>query len=54
MSDRGAIPDRGEVPLSQVLLDLWDGQSGIVYGPGPDFGVVDVLFMPVEMLAEEG
>lgn len=54
MSDHGAIPDGGDAPLNQVLLDLWNGQTGIVYGPGPGYEVLDVLFVPVEILAEEG
>jgi hypothetical protein len=53
MSDHGAIPDSGP-PLLQVLVDTEDGQAGIVYGPGPGFEVVGVLFVPAELLAEDG
>ncbi|WNI20399.1 hypothetical protein [Actinacidiphila sp. ITFR-21] len=54
MSDHGAIPAGGDAPLNQVLLDLWNGQTGIAYGPGPQSEVLDVLFVPVEILAQEG
>jgi hypothetical protein len=37
-----------------VLVDTAEGLEGIVYGPGPTFEVVDVLFVPAELLAEEG
>jgi len=57
MTGHGGVLGRdGEPELHQVLLDVEDGQDGIVYGPGPRFEVLELLFVPAWLLqlSEEG
>lgn len=49
------MPDQDTGPdLNAVELPIeGDGLALIIYGPGPDFCVYDVAFVPVEHRVEE-
>ncbi|UQA95629.1 hypothetical protein [Streptomyces halobius] len=45
-------PDTGP-PLRLVLLETYEGREAVIYGPGPEYAEVGILFAPAELLAEE-
>lgn len=45
-------PDAGP-PLRLVALDTYGGREAVIYGPGPEYAEVGILFVPAELLAEE-
>ncbi|MGW6416285.1 hypothetical protein [Streptomyces sp. NPDC055055] len=51
MSDLPGLDD-GE-HLSTVELETDEGREAVIYGPGPEFAVHGVMFVPLELLAEE-
>ncbi|MFE4329637.1 hypothetical protein ACFRQM_09295 [Streptomyces sp. NPDC056831] len=42
-----------EEPLRLVKLDTDQGRESVIYGPGPEYAEVGILFVPVELLVEE-
>ncbi|MFD8509694.1 hypothetical protein ACFV27_00910 [Streptomyces antimycoticus] len=40
-------------PLNTVELHIAEGIDLLIYGPGPDFEVVEVSFVPAALLDEE-
>ncbi|WP_327415410.1 hypothetical protein [Streptomyces sp. NBC_01233] len=44
--------DSGE-HLSTVELETDEGREAVIYGPGPGFEVVGVVFIPAALLDEE-
>ncbi|MFD3657675.1 hypothetical protein [Streptomyces sp. NPDC058620] len=44
--------DPAEV-LGLVELDTDEGREGVIYGPGSSYPAVGILFVPLELMADE-
>lgn len=54
MSARAEPPlEDAEPPLLLVELDTAEGIELLIYGPGPLYPVLDVSFVPAELVEEE-
>lgn len=52
MSDHPGVGDEDEA-LTAVELETDEGQEAVIYGPGPEYAIHGVVFVPLELLAEE-
>ncbi|MFC9341479.1 hypothetical protein ACFT0G_30995 [Streptomyces sp. NPDC057020] len=52
MSDHPGVGDEDEA-LSTVELETDEGREAVIYGPGPEYAVHGITFVPPDLLAEE-
>ncbi|MGW3520583.1 hypothetical protein [Streptomyces hydrogenans] len=51
MSDLPDLDD--DEPLSTVELETDEDREAVIYGPGPEYAVHGVTFVPLDLLTED-